>query len=101
MSDSVVACTLTDSALRERRSGVLARLSTAVLERSELPDGFAFRFEPSSATVALLAEVIDLERQCCAFPRFRLTVEPEQGPVWLELTGPEGSKALLSDLLAE
>lgn len=99
MADAMIACILTDSALRERRSGVLAHLSEAVLEQRELTDGFAFRFEASSATLALLTEVIDLERQCCTFLRFRLTVEPDEGPVWLELTGPEGAKAFISCLL--
>jgi hypothetical protein len=93
-----VACSLTDPELRERRSGVLARLAEAVQARRELADGLAFRFAPESATLALLAEVIDLERQCCPFLRFQLTLEPGGGPVWLELTGPEGTKDFLAEL---
>jgi len=100
MPDLAVACTLTDAELRDRRSGLLAQLTRAAQERTELPDGFGFRFDPSGATLSLLAQVIDLERQCCAFLRFQLTIEPAQGPVWLQITGPEGTKEFLSDLLA-
>ena len=38
---------------------------------------------------------VDLERRCCAFLRFELTVEPGGGPVWLELTGPPGTREFL------
>ena len=32
--------------------------------------------------------IINLERKCCSFLRFCLTVEPQEGPIWLEMTGP-------------
>lgn len=41
------------------------------------------------------------ERQCCRFFRFRLTIEPDLGPFWLEVTGPPGVKEFLSELLTE
>jgi hypothetical protein len=34
-----------------------------------------------------LAHLVNLERQCCPFLRLRITVEPDNGPFWLELTG--------------
>ena len=45
------------------------------------------------------AAVIDAERRCCRFLRFVLIVEPDDGPLWLELTGPEGTEDFLSALL--
>jgi hypothetical protein len=100
MSHQPIACRLTDAQLRERRSGILAELARAVVEKRELPDGVRLRFEPSEGLLALLAEVIGLERRCCPFLRFQLIVEPEHGPVWLELSGPAGTRELLSGLQA-
>lgn len=97
MTKIPIACTLTEPEQRERRSGIIEQFSAGVLERRETSEGYAFRFAPDSASLALLAEVIDLERQCCAFFCFRLTVEPDQGPIWLEITGPDGTKSFLSD----
>ncbi|HYJ80413.1 MAG TPA: hypothetical protein VEW03_12450 [Longimicrobiaceae bacterium] len=94
-----VACALPPADLEERRAGALGALAAAVLERRELPDGWALRFAPEAGRVPELARVVELERACCAFLRFRLTVEPAQGPVWLELTGPPGAKELLAELL--
>jgi hypothetical protein len=98
MISTPIACTLTDAALRKRRAGILTRMAGAVRERRDLAEGIAFRFDADGGTLAQLAEVIDLERQCCAFLRFRLTVEPEGGPVWLEMTGPEGTREFVTAL---
>lgn len=39
-----------------------------------------------------LFTLIQLEHQCCPFLRFSLIFEAGKGPVWLELTGPSGTK---------
>jgi hypothetical protein len=41
------------------------------------------------------AEFMALERLCCPFLNFVLEIEPDQGPLWLKLTGPEGVKQVL------
>jgi hypothetical protein len=51
-------------------------------------------------TLGLIARAIDAERQCCRFLRFRVTVEPDEGPILLELTGPEGTREFLTALMA-
>jgi len=96
MTDVPVACLLTEPELRKRRRTVLADLKAAWLEVRDLADGYAFRFAPSSQQLVALAEVIDLERQCCPFLRFRLIAEPSGGPLWLELTGPNGTREMLA-----
>lgn len=93
-----VACSLTEPELAVRRAGVLADVRLAREEARWLPDGVQLRFLPER--VALLATFIELERRCCAFLRFRLTVEPGGGPVWLELTGPPGTLEFLQAELA-
>ena len=100
MTDSPIACSLTKEELVERRRNVSKRLETKRLELRELPDGLAFRFAPSSEELLALVQIIDLERQCCPFLTFRLTIEPQQGPVWLELTGPPGTREMLRSELA-
>ena len=39
-----------------------------------------------------VASVIEAERGCCRFLRFRLTIEPHGGPLWMEVTGSEGTR---------
>ena len=98
MTDLPVACTLTEPESRRRRDRLRDRVVGRVHERRSLADGYAFRFATDDLALADLLEMIRLERQCCAFLRFRLTVEPGAGPVWLELTGPAGTKEFLESV---
>ena len=93
------ACRLTDSELRERRNTVLREAGRAVLETREMENGFAYRFPAEDRWLDALARLIGLERQCCPFLCFRLTAEPENGPIWLEVTGPPEAKAFLTGFL--
>ena len=99
MTDLPIACALQDGELRQRRAELLDRVFARAQERRPLEDGYALRFAPDEAGVADLLQLIQVERRCCAFLRFRLTVEPGGGPVWLELTGPAGTKAFLETSL--
>ena len=95
MSDIPIACTLTERELAERRTGLLAELRRHREEIRWLADGAAFRYPPTPAVLDLLTEFVRLESRCCPSLRFRLTVEPAAGPVWLELTGGPGTREFL------
>jgi hypothetical protein len=100
MSDLPVACTLGPAALKARREGLLASLVSQAEAHAEMPDGHTFRFTASGEMLALIGRAIEAERQCCRFLRFRLTVEPDEGPILLELTGPDGTRDFLAALIA-
>lgn len=93
-----VACTLSAAELDAGRQGLLPGLLAAAKAREPIAGGFRWRFAPDDSFLARAAGVIDRERRCCAFLRFRLDVEPGGGPVWLEVTGPPGTEAFLATL---
>jgi hypothetical protein len=97
--DDVVACRL-DAAQRADRGASLAELFGSAQEKRELRDGYALRFPGDAAHVRALANAIILERDCCPFLAFDLTLEPHGGPIWLRVTGPAGTKAFLRPLIA-
>ena len=96
-----IACNLTDSDFQERRVGVLTTVKGGVVETRELEDGYAYRFPSDASWLATLANLITVERECCPFLRFNLRLEPAEGPIWLELTGPPGTKDFLNSILSE
>jgi hypothetical protein len=100
MTELPVACTLGPAALKARREGLLSSLLCRAVDHEELPDGHRLRFNPTDDILALIARAIDAERHCCRFLRFRVTVEPDEGPIVLELTGPEGTRDFVSALIA-
>lgn len=92
-------CKHTTAELNHRKETVLASLKAKVLERKELEDGFAFRFEGSDAVLDELNTFIQSERQCCPFFTFGLSVSGEPSEAWLSLTGPDGVKEVIRDEL--
>ena len=99
MPELPVACTLTPEALRARREGLLMDVVRRAEHREELADGLRLQFAPSGETIALIAQAVDDERHCCRFLRFGITVEPDGGPVFLDLTGPSGTRDFVNALL--
>jgi len=99
MTALAIMCTLTDPELRERRGGVLAQFRAHVRAWEPHAHGYRFRFDPDAASMKVVFQVIELERQCCRFLRFQLTVEPNDGSILLAITGPEGTDAFLGSEL--
>jgi hypothetical protein len=99
MSDLPVVCTLTQVALKARREGLLSELLRRAQAHEELPQGHRLRFAATDDMLSTIARTIDAERQCCRFLRFSITVEPDGGPISLELTGPPGTREFVSALL--
>ena len=73
------------------------RLLSAVEERRELPNGYAFRLAAGEWLTA--ARWAALERKCCPFFTFELTAAADGGPLWLRITGRAGVKAFMRDEL--
>jgi hypothetical protein len=96
--ESGPACSLTPDELARGRDDLLPGLLRRAAEVTELEDGFRVRFDAGEGLLARVAAVLERERACCSFLRFRLTVEPEHGPVLLEVTGPAGTRELLRSL---
>jgi hypothetical protein len=99
MANLPVVCTLTPAALKARREGALTDLVRRAQAHEELPQGHHLQFGATDDILASIAQTIDAERQCCRFLRFIITVEPDGGPISLELTGPPGTREFISALL--
>ncbi len=99
-TDTPIACTLPEDELAERLEGVGADIIGGVEESIELPDGYELRFPGSAEWAAKLTQFIANERACCSFFAFELVFEPNEGPIWLRLRGPEGAKEFMKGMLS-
>ena len=63
------------------------------MERVGLPNGYALRFRPDAFDD--VARFVANERKCCPFLSFELLLDAASGPIWLRMTGPEGTRAVL------
>ena len=100
MTDLPIACTLDTEALKIRREELLRKIGDLTVRREATPDGCRLTFAATDDALVLIAEAINAERRCCRFLRFTLTVEPDAGPIYLDLSGPAGTSEFLSDLLS-
>lgn len=80
---------------RGRHHVLMAKLGTAVTERRELPNGYAFRIAPERLPLAELAEWVGYESRCCPFVDFAIEVTSNGKAVTLRLTGGDGVKRFL------
>jgi hypothetical protein len=49
--------------------------------------------------LSTIAHAVEAERHCCRFLRFEIIVEPDGGPVFLQLSGPPGTREFIAALL--
>ena len=101
MAELPIVCTLQPDELQRRREGLLSELRRRVQGLEDRPDGYRMQFAGGDDTLALIAGVVEAERQCCRFLRFAIHVEPDDGPIYLELTGPPGTREFLGNMFAE
>ena len=92
-----IACTLTETEVRERRRTILAAFRGAALDVTTLPLGYAYRFEATSEALSRLVQLVDLERQCCPFLTFKITVASGSQPISVEITGPPEAQPVIAE----
>lgn len=91
-----MSCSLSATALRQRKATVLAELRRDIREIRETDTGYAWRFDGSDSMLDRLLDFIKSERQCCGFLTFTLSVADARSEVWLELSGPAGTKEFIT-----
>ncbi len=91
---------------RDRQRLLADRLRRAIVERTELADGYLLTLDlarlPADPKglpfcVVEVAEWVDLESRCCPFLDFGIDVGGNGGPVRIRLTGPGGVKPFLEE----
>lgn len=94
---SLIACNLKAIGASERPhyNDLMKRLRAATRDRSELPDGYAFKLDGKAINLPEVAAWISMERRCCPFLTFQLSASGDKANWLLKLTGPEGVKTLL------
>lgn len=92
-----IACNLKaiSSAKRPHYHELAKRLRSAVLDRNELPDGYAFTLNGEAISLLQVAEWISMERLCCPFLAFQLSTSGHEAGWRLGISGPPGVRDLL------
>lgn len=81
-----------DRAIRLRRQMLIAGLFKHVAEVEDIEGGYVFRFKRADLLARRIADYLLFEGQHSPQLSFMLIVEPNGGPLWLEVRGMEGDK---------
>jgi hypothetical protein len=98
MAPFPAGCLLTPEEQTAQRHDLLPGLLQLATKRVELSTGYRYEFENADGIVSRIGRVVERQRQCCRFFRFRISLEPDLGPITLEVSGPEKAKTFLADL---
>lgn len=98
--DVPIVCSLTANE-RVTRAEEIDDLFIGIQQLQELADGYALRFPGTATWPHRVLDFILGERRCCLFFMFELAFLPNQGPIWLHIRGPEGTKEMVRDALAK
>jgi hypothetical protein len=66
-----IACTLSAHELKDREAAWKKLMGSGLVERDLVPGGIRLHAAPGAATA--LMDLIDVERECCAWIRFEVT----------------------------
>ena len=95
MADSPpIACTLSASDLKDREGAWKKLMGSGLVQREIVPGGLRLIAAPGAA--AALIELIDLERECCAWIDFEVT----EGSV-VTMTAQGEGEAVLAGMFVE
>jgi len=89
-----IACNLRalTSEQRKELGQIGKRVIQAIDASKELKDGYAFRIDPRKASLADVAQWLDLWRRCCPFYEFQIDLHAANARVWLSVKGRPGVK---------
>jgi len=84
---------------RIRYAALSAQIDAAVVKIVEMPNGFVLHLPGDDTMLALVSEWIALERRCCPFFEFTLSLGGSNSSIRLALTGsPEVKEFLRAEL---
>jgi hypothetical protein len=95
--EPVYACNMNAMTAEQRKQHevvVTNLLKDAASKRIELADGYTWRYD-DPGLLSEVAEFVNLERLCCPFFTFTIGLEPDGGPLTLNITGAAGIKAFI------
>ena len=100
-ADPIVACSLSEADQRIRRAELRKGFVQRIRSVHELPSGLAFRLDLSADTEREVSEFVAFESRCCGFASFVQRRDESARALWLEVTGPSGTREILDNLVPD
>ena len=90
-----IMCTLSEAALQRRKTDLQQSLFAGVLASQPTENGYRLDFPAADDWLGKITKFIQVERECCSFLTFELTIPAQQNSMSLHICGTEGVKAFI------
>ncbi len=84
----------------EKREELLSFILDSLKQVQETEAGYHLRFGQSNEELVIISDWLQTERIANPFLRFNLAIESHDGPISLDISGPEGTKSFLESALS-
>jgi len=101
MFNGVLQCTLTDKELVKRKEILRDQIFSRVSERKENTDGIVYYFEYDKHLLNKVLEHIQIEKECCPFFKFDISILPFNKGIVLGISGSEAAIEMLKEFERE
>lgn len=78
-----------------QRTGIINAILDSIKQVKALDKGFGLKFGSEDRDFLLVTDWVYIERVCNPFLRFVLKAESNKGPIWVNVSGPEGTQSFL------
>jgi len=85
--EGALSCTLLPGELNERLAEIKAEIFTSDVHKEELNDGYIFYFDDKGDLADKVLDFLKVEKKCCPFFKFDLSILPYQGGMALKISG--------------
>jgi hypothetical protein len=94
-----IACSLSVEQLAAQRETLLLGLAHHAVQHTALPSGMRLRFAATAERMRQIDAAVRREHECCPVLEFRVGLALGGSSLTLDITGPEGTAWLLTELL--
>lgn len=94
-----IFCKLSTAEMRARVGELRTEFMTQIVAVEELEDGFTYWVDKAPERLVMLANFVDFESDCCGFMNFTIGLQGGEARVSMTITGPDGTKALLEEMM--
>lgn len=96
-----LVCKLIGAEKMEKKELLKTAIFSQVKGIDELENGYNLKFEDKNDILLKLTDYLMIEKECCPFFNFDLSILPNAKGISLKITGQEGAKDMLKPLIDE
>ena len=96
MFEGAVACSLNSQELADRVERIKEDVFSRQINKVENENGFTYYFEDDEKLLNNIFELVEMEKACCPFFKFDISILPFQKGIALQISGSEAAKDFLA-----